>query len=126
MSIESKTDKSRDLTTYTFMGEISAKDLIKIVEDFYEGELTENLLLDFRQAKPNQQFLSRDLENTARVAKKYWELRKKGKTAIVASTDISFGLARMYEAFTKIEDMTHSVRVFRSMDKASEWLASDS
>jgi hypothetical protein len=126
MPVESKIDKSRNLTTYTFAGEISSDDLVNTVKDFYEGEVTENLLIDFREARPDKNLLSHDLEGIARAAKQYWDLRESGKTAIVASTDIAFGLARMYEAFSKIADTIHSMRVFRSMDKAFEWLDSDS
>ena len=122
MSIESKVDRSKDLSTYVFSGKITSDDLINTVKDVFKGEITNNLLLDFRQAQPDEQFLSQDLEKIARITKQYWELRKSGKTAIVASTDIAFGLARMYEVFVRIEELTHSVRVFRSMDTAIEWL----
>jgi len=122
MPVESKIDKSKDLTTHIFTGEISSNDLISVVESFFKGELTKNLLLDCRNAKPDERILSQDLEKIAGVTKRYWELRKTGKTAIVASTDIVFGLSRMYEAFVKIEGLTHSVKVFRSMDEAIEWL----
>lgn len=122
MSIESKVDRSKNLSTYVFAGRITSDDLTDTVKDIFKGEITNNLLLDFRQAQPDENFLSQDLEKIARITKQYWELRKSGKTAIVASTDIAFGLARMYEVFVRIEELTHSVRVFRSMDDAIEWL----
>ena len=125
MPVESKVDKSKNLSKYLFTGKISADDLINTVKDIFKGEITNNLLLDFRQAQPDENFLSQDLEKIARITKQYWELRKSGKTAIVASTDIAFGLARMYEVFVRIEELTHTVRVFRSMDDAIEWLDSE-
>ena len=125
MPVESKVDKSKNLSKYLFTGKISADDLINTVKDIFKGEITNNLLLDFRQAHPDENFLSQDLEKIARITKQYWELRKSGKTAIVASTDIAFGLARMYEVFVRIEELTHTVRVFRSMDDAIEWLDSE-
>jgi hypothetical protein len=45
----------------------------------------------------------------------------RGKCAVLASTDVVFGLMRMYEAYT--EDAPVVVRVFRDHDLAMTWLA---
>ncbi len=42
------------------------------------------------------------------------------RLAIVASADVIFGMARMYQALT--EDNIQSVRVFRSIEEAKDWL----
>ncbi len=43
-----------------------------------------------------------------------------GRCAVVATTDALFGMTRVFETLT--EDQFESVRVFRSMDEAREWL----
>jgi nicotinic acid phosphoribosyltransferase len=52
-------------------------------------------------------------------------LQKVGKTAIVASTDLWFSLARMYAAFAEINNLSHIIQVFRFMDEAIKWLGSE-
>lgn len=44
-----------------------------------------------------------------------------GACAIVACTDVLFGMVRMFQVFT--EDLFREVWVFRSVPEAEEWLA---
>ena len=47
--------------------------------------------------------------------------RLKGfKLAIVASDDVVFGMARMYQTMT--QDNVFNVRIFRDLDEAKKWL----
>lgn len=43
-----------------------------------------------------------------------------GRVAIVASSDLAFGLSRMYQAF-RSQSMSE-IRVFRDLDEACRWL----
>jgi hypothetical protein len=49
-------------------------------------------------------------------------MRTGGKTAIVAPADITFGLIRMYEFVTDVQDLAFETRTFRSATEADEWL----
>ncbi len=67
-----------------------------------------------------------ELENiTASFIKQHWKLQGGRKTAIVASTDLWFRLARMYLTFTEIENLSSSMQVFRFMDEAIKWLGTE-
>jgi len=46
--------------------------------------------------------------------------RGDAKIACVTSTDLGFGLSRMYEAMS--DQLQQKMRIFRSMDEAKEWL----
>lgn len=43
------------------------------------------------------------------------------RLAVVAASDVGFGLSRMYEAFGELGEERY--RVFRDMDSATEWLS---
>ena len=63
-----------------------------------------------------------ELRDIANFTKQHEEFRRSGKTALVASTDLTFGLGRMYDTLVEIENLSHSVKVFRPMDEAIKWL----
>jgi len=46
-----------------------------------------------------------------------------GKIAIVATKDVAFGMARMFELFASDEKL--ETRVFRDSESARQWLATD-
>ncbi len=46
--------------------------------------------------------------------------RGNAKIACVTSTDLGFGLGRMYEAMS--DQLQQRIRIFRSMDEAKAWL----
>jgi hypothetical protein len=53
------------------------------------------------------------------IRKKYPE-RGNAKIAIVASTDLSFGMSRMYEVFSG--NLPQTIMVFRNLEEAEQWL----
>ena len=59
------------------------------------------------------------LKDFIEIRKKYPE-RGKTKLAIVVSTDLSFGMSRMYEAFSG--DLPQSIMVFRNPIDGEQWL----
>jgi hypothetical protein len=44
------------------------------------------------------------------------------RTALVATTDLVFGFARMYQTLAEVRDSPLTVEVFRTTEKAREWL----
>ncbi len=61
-----------------------------------------------------------ELQELTRKAKKY--SRKGGKTALVFSKDIDFGIGRMLEAFAEMEAYDYEFGSFRNRKDAKEWL----
>ena len=44
------------------------------------------------------------------------------RTAIVATTDLLYGFARMYQTLAELRDSPLTVEVFRTFEEAREWL----
>ncbi|MBU0768680.1 MAG: hypothetical protein KJ687_06290 [Proteobacteria bacterium] len=127
MTITSQIDQSGQLTTHIATGEISSTDIIRVIESFYKENPTKNIIWNFRDADTDA-LLSlsyNELKDIVRFTKQHEALRRSGKTALVVSTDLAFGLGRMYDTLAEIENLSHSVKVFRSMDEAIKWLEGD-
>lgn len=81
---------------------------------------TFNLLIDLRQADSSPRS-GKVLRQIAEIAKlKYAGITTRPKVGVIAPRDLSFGLARMYEAFA--DPIPWEFVVFRSVDSALSWL----
>ena len=63
------------------------------------------------------------MKDIALVAMQLAPSRFGGRTAIVATSDFTFGLGRMYEAFAEFTDLGFELKIFRSRNEAEIWLA---
>jgi hypothetical protein len=75
-------------------------------------------LIDCRGVK--SLFSIHDLRETAADAKKRPELQVPGRAAVLASSNLVYGLLRMYEVFN--EENPAQIRVFRKPEEAMVWL----
>jgi hypothetical protein len=126
MSITSKIDPSKRLITFIATGKISSNEIVETIELFYKKQPSNNVLWDFRYADLKTLIFSNELENiTTTFTKLNWKLQKAGKTAIVASADLWFSVARMYAKIVEIKNLSHIIQVFRFMDEAIKWLGSE-
>lgn len=119
--IQTRVDRKRDLTVQTVSGNVSGDDLILAIREFFAGDKTSHTLWDFRDADLS----SLSGETVRRVAAEAFRLTNQipsGKTAIVAHSDLVFGLGRMFEAFQEISRSSRSHQTFRSMGAALEWI----
>ena len=111
-----------ELTEYTVQGGVRIDDYVTCIHEFYTGgAVTRNALWDLTEADV-EHLTSQDVRKLARAPEGISRVRAGGKTAIVAPTDLSFGLARMYEFSVDLEDAGIELRVFRSRAEALEWL----
>ena len=125
MAITSKADSARQFSTLIATGEISSSEIVDAFKSFYNKQYSNNVLWDFRCADLEALLSSGDLENiTISLAGMKLKSQGLGKTAIVASTDVWFSLARMYVTFSEINNLSDKIQVFRSMDEAIKWLVS--
>ena len=106
------------------VGTITDDEFLAFYKSLFEsGQLdpSMNLLVDLRpsESSPRSEEILQQFAGFVRT--KYTGVTTRPKIAVVAPEDLSFGLARMYEAFS------HSVpwdfEVFRAMDAALDWLA---
>lgn len=128
MPITSQVDKAKSLTIFTMTGEPNIDEIHNAIKSFWEAhELTLNGLWDVRRAKLTD-LKSSDLESIAAFISRYahrFEERNTGKTAIVASSDLQFGLSRILGTFYEIEGIPTPLKIFRNIDEAMKWLDQD-
>jgi len=75
-------------------------------------------LIDCRTVK--SLFTIADLRRLASESRKRPELQVPGRAAVLASSNLVYGLLRMYEVFT--EGQPTEIRVFRKPEEAMLWL----
>ena len=120
-NIQVRVELESDLTVYTVTGQVTANDVINIIKKFYGENVTLNVLWDLSQSDVSK-LSADDVHSIAHTPRKYAEMRKGGKTAIVAPTDIAFGLARMYEFMTEIQNYSFKTQAFRTTQEVYRWL----
>jgi len=114
-------DKALDLTTIRFSGKIVASDIIDALQTFYQTEITSKVLWHFLEGDFSD-LPSSDLAVIIDAAKSLSDMRPGGKSAIVGSSDLLYGLARMYASLAKVKNHPISNRAFRSEEEALVWL----
>jgi hypothetical protein len=102
-------------------GKVYANNITGILKRFFEENPTENVLWDFRETDPDRNVTIKEIEEIARLVSSGQKNIGQGKTAIVASSDLVFGLARTYEFLAEIKGVKNPVKVFRSREKAEKW-----
>jgi len=122
MPITRQTSKSKNLTTIMATGEITVAEIFEIVKSFKSQPPAKNILWDFSEANPTDSFNDTDMKRIASLAKSNLGSRPNCKTAFVATDNLQFGLTRMYMTYLEFQDITHETQVFRTLDKANQWL----
>lgn len=97
-------------------------DIVDSITSFYENGKTNNSLWDLRDAVVTN-FPSEGPRQISQVAALYKQQRAGGKTAIVASRDVVYGISRMHQAY--MADFPWELKVFRSIKDACSWLGVD-
>jgi hypothetical protein len=121
MTIVSSVDRTRDLTIFTVEGPLTLDEQMAVLKKFYEGAPTANVLWDFRRATGNR-ITSTELRRIIAYIKSMEGCRVRGRTALVAATDLDFGLSRMSQVLGGIEKLPWELRAFRSMTEALAWI----
>jgi hypothetical protein len=129
MPIERQVDEAARITRLIVVGEVNAEEMRQAIEQFWEApRLTQDVLWDYRQADMNK-LRRNELEELVRVGLRYRHRhveRTGGKTAIVASSDLEYGMMRASATLTKMESYPFEVRTFRTVEEAEAWLAEGS
>lgn len=123
MGIKITRDEDRDLTIHDVAGPVSEEEMYDALENFYKREPTALLLWDMSQADVSQ-VTTETLQRFIRKSTQLGGSRQGGRTAVIASEDLQYGLARMSEVLTEIESAPYSFRAFRSRQEALRWLKS--
>lgn len=112
-----------ELTEKVAVGELTTADIFTEIERS-GGSGTKRVLWELSQAT----FNSLNVDDVAQFSAKIAPLvkpRAGGKSAVIAASDLAFGLSRMYQAYRE----THQVEVpymsFRTRQEALDWLLSE-
>ena len=110
-----------NLTIFTVEGDLSSDEILAHTTKYYIENPTKLVLWDASKGSVKI-ITANDFRNIANKMKTQTEKREGGKTAIVGKFDIDFGSARMYEAYTDMEALKVTYKVFRDTDEAIKWL----
>lgn len=119
--INTSIDASKDLTVFTVRGEVCTSDVLSAIEAFYQGSPTSLVLWDL-SAAVLAGVSAGDVSGIARMLKQTNKRAQRGKTALVGSEGVNFGMARMFESMAEMEDMPTEYAVFRTLEEARQWL----
>ena len=120
--IETTVDNKNDLTIHKCLGSLTDNEFITVIHTFYDGKPTMNTAWDFSKCSldgTSSVFLKQAANLVHRLSQ---NTRKGGKTAVIASQDLEYGLSRMFQIITEDEGIPFNIKVFRTADEASQWL----
>lgn len=120
MAIATIIDLETQLTTFEAEGELAFTEIRQVITDYYRGDVTPLVLWDLRKASLNS-LSSQDVQGLANFLEQHGAIRQGGLTALVAADDADYGMLRMGEAYA--DGVPFSTRIFRSIEKARQWLA---
>ena len=124
MPVTTKANHDKQLTINTVTGEPSFQEGMAAFKKFYEGKTTQNALWDFRKASLAR-VSAKEIKAIFDYIKQHVEKRVGGKTAILVSKDLEYGMSRMVQAFTKLKDIPIEIEIFRSIEEAIQWLGKE-
>lgn len=120
-SVTSLHNREKSLTVYKVKGLLSAEEFISATKAVYTENMTFNVLWDLTEVDFSR-ISTDEIMQIVREIRIYADARAGGRTALVFSTGLGFGLGRMVEAFSEIENMPFDIRSFKSLEEAEEWL----
>lgn len=123
MPIRCKFKPEDDLVIFVHSGIVPDEEFLESYKDYHNDprfDRSYNLLVDLRKTESSErspQALKEVAEFRREFFKNFYE---RPKVAIIAPNDISFGLARVYEAYSDV--VPENLVVFRAADAALAWL----
>jgi hypothetical protein len=105
-------------------GKISIQDIEKILVEIFSNSswrVGMHLLFD------NREEIFDDLSNIevqliAQVFTQFNEQLNNSKIALVMPKDLGYGIARMWETYTSLNERAFLTKVFRKVEEAREWI----
>jgi len=119
--ITSTLEAESDLTVVTVVGKVDAEQIASQIISFLAGEPTQLVLWDIREGSLVS-LSSNDLQMIVKRGAQFADRRRGGRTAIVCSKDLDYGLSRMFQAFASLQHIPFEIDVFRNLEEAREWL----
>ncbi len=125
MPISYRIDHERRLVVAAGHGTLTEQDVLGYQSEVWSRADVAGYdeLVDMSDVKRIEVSSAGQVRHLASMAAEMPSSRSRSKFAIVAPTDIAFGLGRMFQTFRALEDGgTRNVEVFRSREEAMEFL----
>ena len=121
MLITITADTKRNLTIYNCTGQITASEIMEAARSLYDDSPSLNIIWDLAEADVSR-ITANEVRALASGVKRVAHSREGGKTAIVSPSEVSYGIARMYQIFAEIYEQIAHVKAFRSRSEAERWI----
>jgi len=126
MPIKFDINPDKSLVVVVHEGVVLDKEFMSTYQALYRHDRFDysyNLLVDLRRADSSARSTNALKGFASFIQNQYANIKSHPKVAVIATENISFGLARMYEAFS--ESVPWDFKVFREASGALEWLELD-
>jgi hypothetical protein len=124
MPIDYSIDEERKVLVARAHGKLCDADLLDYgqrLRDDPSAKRANHELADLTEVDSGSLVSAEGVRELARFWHGEYDWMSGGKLAIVAPTDLAFGLGRMYQMLR--DDGPDQIRIFREADEAWEWLA---
>lgn len=125
MTVEFRIDKDEGIVYGTMKGEVNYTEVLAGMSEMVEGEDYDpglNGITDLREMKWESD--QSDLRKLVHFLIKHRKQIGRSRSAVVVSSDRTYGMARMFEVFSS--ESSIKVRVFRDYDEAKSWVTGES
>lgn len=112
-----------NLSIFTARGQLDASELVATYRAFIERGPTPFVLWDFTAATLAGLSVRSVQDLAKQVVKLNNGCRRGGRSAVVCSREIDFGVANLVIAYARLEGHAVHVQTFRTADDAMRWLA---
>jgi len=119
--IETTVDTKHNLTIHRGSGNITSQDLLSSINSFYDNSPTLYTLWDFSKGSMSS-ISNESIRQIFSLVQNRGTNRQNGKTAIVATKDLEYGMSRMFQIMSTDNGFPFTIKVFRSYDEAMKWI----
>jgi len=123
MPIEYAVDEERKVLVARAQGELCDADLLDYAQRLYDDPSIKRAvheLVDLSEVRSDSMITAEGIRALARFWESLYDWMSGGKLAIVAPTDVAFGLGRMYQMLR--DDGPDHIQIFRDPEAAWRWL----
>jgi len=110
-----------DRTVHTVHGRFTADDVIETIRREWTAQPTRDVLWDFCEADASALTVD-GLRSIVEEVRRHAHRRPGGRTVLVGSDDLVFGVARMHVTYSEIEHSPIVYHVARSLEEGEKWL----
>lgn len=119
-----QTDIDNQIVVNITSGNTSLEDILSHIEQNIDSWSDKNVIWDLSNFDFHD-ITSDSLALFIQKSRRHLDKRKGLKTAVVAKTDLGYGMMRMYSVMAKMNSKFQiKVRPFRSLSEAKEWMNS--